>query len=223
MKNIYLILLMAATLPFTTQAKDAPDLNKAFSLYCGSKHGEFKEQIIVGDGTELKLNQGPYNQVQMLNKVSPDKYLIQSVLSEDSFSQQTINKQCEEYLLKSIISEHQSVSVSQKGKVLARVYFSFNNSTLNSRSKYVLDQLIKSIKTNKHPLNVVGNTDSIGSIAYNAKLGQKRSDSVVKYLADHGIDPSLLTASSDGKTHPIASNKTAKGREKNRRTDVKLN
>lgn len=213
-------MLTAFLLPLTAQAQYTPDLNKVFSLYCGSKHGEFKEQIIVGDGTDLALNQGPYYQVQMLKKTSPDKYLIESVLNEDSFSQQNIDKTCEEYLLKDIISQHQSVNVTQKGKLLARVYFNFDKSELTSRSKYVLNQLIKSIKNGKDPLTVAGNTDSIGSIAYNVKLGKQRSDSVVKYLSAHGIDASLLTAKSNGESHPIASNKTAKGRQKNRRTDV---
>jgi len=66
---------------------------------------------------------------------------------------------------------------------------------------------------------IEGHTDSVGGAKYNLKLSQKRAESVVKMLVyKYGIDKSRLTAKGYGLTKPIADNKTAAGRQKNRRT-----
>ncbi len=66
---------------------------------------------------------------------------------------------------------------------------------------------------------IEGNTDNVGSAKYNLKLSQRRAESVVKMLVDkYGIDKSRLSAKGYGLTKPIADNKTAVGRQKNRRT-----
>lgn len=65
---------------------------------------------------------------------------------------------------------------------------------------------------------IEGHTDNVGSAQYNMKLSQRRAESVVNMLAEqYGIDRSRLTARGYGLTRPVASNKTAEGRQKNRR------
>jgi len=66
---------------------------------------------------------------------------------------------------------------------------------------------------------IEGHTDNIASAKYNVKLSQRRAEGVVKMLVEkYGIDKSRLTAKGYGLTKPIADNKTAEGRQKNRRT-----
>jgi len=68
---------------------------------------------------------------------------------------------------------------------------------------------------------IEGHTDNVGGYEYNMKLSQKRADNVVKYLVDNfGIDRSRLTAKGYGYTRAIAYNKTAEGRQKNRRINA---
>jgi OOP family OmpA-OmpF porin len=68
---------------------------------------------------------------------------------------------------------------------------------------------------------IEGNTDEVGSDAYNIQLSQRRAESVVKYLVGNfAIDPSRLSAKGYGKTRPIADNSTDAGRQKNRRIDA---
>jgi OOP family OmpA-OmpF porin len=52
------------------------------------------------------------------------------------------------------------------------------------------------------------------------KLGKRRADAVAKYLASKGIKD--VYTESKGKTQPVATNKTAEGRAKNRRVDVEV-
>ncbi len=66
---------------------------------------------------------------------------------------------------------------------------------------------------------IEGHTDNVGSADYNMKLSQRRAESIVKMLVEkYGIDKSRLTARGYGFARPVATNKTAEGRQKNRRT-----
>jgi len=66
---------------------------------------------------------------------------------------------------------------------------------------------------------IEGHTDNIASAKYNMKLSQRRAEGVVKMLVEkYGINKSRLAAKGYGLTRPIVDNKTAEGRQKNRRT-----
>lgn len=68
---------------------------------------------------------------------------------------------------------------------------------------------------------IEGHTDNAGSRASNMKLSQKRAESVKRYLIEKfGIKASRLTAKGYGMSKPIATNKTAEGRKKNRRVEA---
>jgi outer membrane protein OmpA-like peptidoglycan-associated protein len=69
-------------------------------------------------------------------------------------------------------------------------------------------------------LEVEGNTDSIGSDEYNQKLSEKRAQSAKEYLTAQGVPANTIAARGFGKSNPIESNDTAKGRQKNRRVEI---
>lgn len=72
-------------------------------------------------------------------------------------------------------------------------------------------------------VQVEGHTDNKGKPAKNMDLSQKRAEAVVKYLVDKLQTPAdRLTAKGFGDTVPIADNKTAAGRDKNRRVDFSV-
>jgi outer membrane protein OmpA-like peptidoglycan-associated protein len=68
-------------------------------------------------------------------------------------------------------------------------------------------------------LEVRGHTDSTGGKAYNQKLSERRADAVVEYMIKQGISPERLKPVGMGQNKPVADNKTAAGRKKNRRTE----
>ena len=67
---------------------------------------------------------------------------------------------------------------------------------------------------------IEGHTDNLGSDEYNLELSQRRLDSIVTYITDHGIDPRRLTTVAKGESEPIADNATRAGRAQNRRLEV---
>ena len=77
---------------------------------------------------------------------------------------------------------------------------------------------------------VTGYTDNrpVGSqlqrmgVANNADLSSKRAESVVNYLASHGVNPNLLSAQGMGDSNPVVSNDTPQGQARNRRVTISL-
>ena len=105
----------------------------------------------------------------------------------------------------------------------AETLFDFDKSVIKTEGKKVLDGVVDRLKDiNLEVIIAVGHTDSIGSDAYNMKLGMKRAEAVIEYLIGKGIKKDQITAESKGKREPIADNKTASGRAQNRRVVVKV-
>ena len=71
-------------------------------------------------------------------------------------------------------------------------------------------------------LNIAGHTDWVGNDAYNQKLSDNRAASVMNYLISKGVEASRMKSKGYGETTPIADNKTAAGRTKNRRVELML-
>jgi outer membrane protein OmpA-like peptidoglycan-associated protein len=74
-----------------------------------------------------------------------------------------------------------------------------------------------------HPalrLEVEGHTDSVGSDDYNQRLSEQRGGAVRDFLVQQGLPAGSITARGFGKTQPVASNDTAKGRQQNRRVEL---
>jgi outer membrane protein OmpA-like peptidoglycan-associated protein len=69
-------------------------------------------------------------------------------------------------------------------------------------------------------LQIEGHTDSTGSEEFNQTLSGQRANSVRDYLVQQGIDGGVITAVGLGEDMPVADNKTADGRQKNRRVEI---
>ena len=105
----------------------------------------------------------------------------------------------------------------------ADTLYDFDKSTLKPEGKATLDKIAADLKKIKLEVIIaVGNTDSVGTDAYNMALGQRRAQSVKAYLVSKGVDGSRIYTESKGKSNPVASNATAAGRAKNRRTDIEV-
>jgi outer membrane protein OmpA-like peptidoglycan-associated protein len=69
-------------------------------------------------------------------------------------------------------------------------------------------------------LAIEGNTDSVGTEAFNQQLSEQRAEGVRSYLTQQGVPESSTTATGFGKTRPVASNDTSEGRQQNRRVEL---
>ena len=105
----------------------------------------------------------------------------------------------------------------------ADAFFDFDKSVLKPEGKAKLDDLVSKVKgINLEVIIAVGHTDSVGSDAYNQKLSVRRSEAVKAYLVSKGIEKNRVYTEGKGEKQPVADNKTADGRAKNRRVEIEV-
>ncbi len=105
----------------------------------------------------------------------------------------------------------------------SNIYFATGKFVLLSKSNKGLDEVAKILAENPDmKLAIDGHTDDVGKDETNQVLSDKRAAAVKAYLVKKGVDESRLAATGYGETKPIADNKTAAGRQKNRRVELEL-
>lgn len=103
---------------------------------------------------------------------------------------------------------------------LKNIYFDFNKTTLKSESFTELNKVVDFLQSNPTvEIEIAGHTDSKGTDEYNNALSQGRSQAVVDYLSQQGIDMARLTAKGYGESKPIDTNDTPEGQANNRRVE----
>ena len=113
--------------------------------------------------------------------------------------------------------------VAEKVTLAADVLFDFDKSVLKPEGKAKLDDLANKVRAiNLEVVIAIGHTESIGSDAYNQKLSVRRAEAVKAYLVSKGIEPNRIYTEGKGKSQPIADNRTAEGRAKNRRVEIEV-
>jgi len=113
--------------------------------------------------------------------------------------------------------------VSVKVTFAADTFFDFDKAVLKPDGKAKMDELVSKLEgMNLEVIIAVGHTDSVGTDAYNQKLSVRRAEAVKAYLVSKGIEASRVYTEGKGEKQPIADNKTAAGRAKNRRVEIEV-
>jgi OOP family OmpA-OmpF porin len=103
----------------------------------------------------------------------------------------------------------------------ADALFDFDKSTLKPAAVASLNSLAGKVKSlTLEVIVAVGHTDSVGTDAYNQKLSIRRAEAVKKHLVSQGIEARRIYVEGKGEAQPVADNKTAEGRAKNRRVQI---
>ena len=106
--------------------------------------------------------------------------------------------------------------------MLEGVNFRTGSAELLDESYSILDKVFNSLEAFPNVrVEIVGHTDNVGSARANMILSLDRAQSVKDYLVNRGIDPNRLKVKGKGESAPVASNRTAKGRAKNRRIEFR--
>ncbi len=112
---------------------------------------------------------------------------------------------------------------------LENIYYNYNKSDIREDAAKELDKLLQQLIDNPEIIiELSSHTDSVDDESYNLQLSQRRAESAVRYLVQHGISPDRLVAKGYGESKPIARNTNPDGtdnpvgRQKNRRTEFKI-
>src|SRR5258706_318403 len=113
--------------------------------------------------------------------------------------------------------------MAEKVSFAADVLFDFDKALLKPEGKAKLDELAGRMKGLALEVVIgVGHADSIGSDAYNQQLSVRRAAAVKDYLVSKGVEANRLYTEGKGEKEPLASNKTAEGRARNRRVEIEV-
>ncbi|MDO4196426.1 MAG: OmpA family protein [Prevotellaceae bacterium] len=87
--------------------------------------------------------------------------------------------------------------------LIENIFYDFDKATLREESTEALDKLVEMLNENPNiTIELAAHCDSRGADAYNKRLSQKRAESVVNYLLEHGIAPERLTPVGYGEERP---------------------
>lgn len=100
--------------------------------------------------------------------------------------------------------------------------FDFGKATIRAKSFPSLNRVAQLLIDKNFSLKLAGHTDNVGSDAANLRLSKDRAESIKAYLVDKGANASRIEATGYGESQPIKSNKTAAGRQQNRRVEFSL-
>jgi len=103
------------------------------------------------------------------------------------------------------------------------ITFASSSSDISSSFYPTLNSLVKVFKEfDKNGIDIVGHTDSTGSLELNMRLSQERATSVASYLTGQGVSGARISSRGVGPSQPIASNDTSAGKAQNRRVEINL-
>jgi|GEM_PF-734175 len=104
------------------------------------------------------------------------------------------------------------------------LYYDPSDDTLTHKTKSQLEKII--LYANADPsvkiFYIDGHTDSEGMRNKNLIVSQQRAEMIANYLIDNGVAPDRIVTRWHGERYPVISNRSAKGRAKNRRVTVRL-
>ncbi|MGY3213833.1 OmpA family protein [Mucilaginibacter sp. HD30] len=109
------------------------------------------------------------------------------------------------------------------GEAIKNLEFDLGKATIKAKSYPTLNRVAELLKEKSFSLKLAGHTDNTGSMALNLALSKDRAEAVKSYLVSQGANASLIEATGYGPNQPIATNKTAAGRQQNRRVEFSLN
>lgn len=155
------------------------------------------------------------------NRYLPDETYDAQLIVSDTFGNTSKSNICQVRLITPDIK----VEETEKGLKLSfssKVLFDFDKTNIKPSADKILKETARILNTYvKNNISVEGHTDSYGSDEYNQSLSERRARSVANYLANNlGVERSRMTTIGFGERIPVATNKTAKGREQNRRVEI---
>lgn len=138
-----------------------------------------------------------------------------------------LKEELAEYLAEQGIAASVALSVEERGLVIRfqdSVLFESGKADIITGSKTILAEVGRVLLTTENNVRIEGHTDNlpINTVKFpsNWELSTSRATNVLRYLIQEGISPERLSAVGYGEYHPLATNDTDEGRQKNRRVDI---
>jgi chemotaxis protein MotB len=237
------VLVVAGCIPksrYDAKAAEAEQLKKELGDE-SAKAAERQKQL---EALAATLGVSPEALAQAVSQLQKERQETQLQLQATSQQLESVAKEKEQLEKKS--GEYQQLSKAMEKQIAAgqvqvsellgkmtivlgdEILFPSGSATLSKKGMAALDQVASAFKDLKGKnILVAGFTDDVpvskkGPFEDNWDLSSARAASVVRYLQSKGVDPSSLGAAGYSEYRPVASNKSEKGKAKNRRIVIAL-
>ncbi|ROO57666.1 OmpA family protein [Vibrio crassostreae] len=197
-------LMISSIVLSTLQLSFIAHSEEGISVYCDTAFSEYQHSVRVDDVVGIAQHRQGFLQIEQ----SSDSSELKQALAGQSnlgMSQSGCNTW---------------ISSQERQGLLARLHFGFDQHNLTPMGSKALSQLAGELQTNGSSITVDGHTDSTGAAGYNQALGLQRALATSNGLIADGVEKNRLVIRSFGESKPIASNATAEGRAKNRRSEI---
>ncbi|SDW13242.1 chemotaxis protein MotB [Lutibacter oricola] len=187
------------------------------------KQLEEKEKTLLAESTRLEKLQKELE--ERSNQIAELQALINAKEAQMQKLKDAISKALHNFEGKglTVVQKNGKIYVSMENKLL----FGSGSWAVGAEGKKAVQQLAKVLSENKD-INVLieGHTDNVpykgATLIDNWDLSVKRATAIVRILQNKGVDPTQITAAGRSEFLPIDSNKSAKGKAKNRRIEIIL-
>lgn len=152
------------------------------------------------------------------NQIVDEVYPIENITEEQISESETnlLESSGTEVASDELITEYKKVDI------VTRIHFDFDSYEIKNDDKNILKEHAKLLtKHNNIGVILEGHTDKIGDKSYNIVLGEKRANSVLNFLKNHGVNENQIKIVSYGEERPIMLGDSEEINEKNRRVEIK--
>jgi peptidoglycan-associated lipoprotein len=121
-----------------------------------------------------------------------------------------------------VVTEEQAAMASNAMLEQTTVYFGYDRSEIRPEFKDLLNAHASYLVANPQASIVLeGHCDERGTVEYNLALGERRADTVKRYLIVQGANPSQIESVSFGEERPAMMGSDDSAMSKNRRAEIK--
>ncbi|MEZ9266349.1 OmpA family protein [Vibrio splendidus] len=197
-------LMIGSIVISTLQISLIANAEEGISVYCDTAFSEYQHSVTVDDVVGIAQHRQGFLQIE---QPSDSSELKQALAGQSNLGMNQSG--CKTW-----------ISNQERHGLLARLHFGFDKHNLSPMGSKALSQLAGELKANGSAITVDGHTDSTGTEGYNQALGLQRALTTSDGLIADGVEKNRLVIRSFGESKPIASNATAEGRAKNRRSEI---
>ncbi|MGV6862155.1 MAG: OmpA family protein [Putridiphycobacter sp.] len=160
---------------------------------------DFKDVSFKWEHFSIQTDENGYYEQALI----PEVELFLKASMKDYFADQAILSNIGETESKVYEQDFYLRKIPKGEMVIEGIEYDFDKATLRPASKEILDNVVKFLELNDNiSIEIRSHTDMRGSDSYNLSLSQRRAQSVVNYLIEHGIDKDRLIAKGYGETEP---------------------
>ncbi len=227
----FVLLFAMSTVDEVKYAELVASLSNSFNIFSGGAQAIGEGQLISSGATQLNNLDEYYSDMgkaaEETDAEDPTAEQQRQQQAEEMYSdivESSESNRIEDSLSVTIDDDNQYVMISLSGGIL----FDSGSAEIRSGARPILSRVSYMLKPYKdRQIKIEGHTDSVpihnAAFPSNLWLSTARATRVLEYFTEEKkLSAKNMEASGRGEVDPVADNKTAEGRAKNRRVEIKI-